>query len=191
LRNTHQHGDIISAKIRWLAIAAGCFSVIFGAAAFGSLFLILGTIVQPRASTSGRWLMWIGTILLTTTVISFGPGVILEQVTLLRQGGKIGVFIIFVIATVLVLWCDVVMLKDALRVSHNLWARGSLDWLVWVAAIALTAVCAWTGRLTVDMYKQGTGLGLDNLLFTVGLDVIVGLFDVALMIHAVKRRRVN
>jgi hypothetical protein len=180
---------VISAKLRCIAVLAGCFSTAFGAAAFGSPFLILGAIVQPRATTSGRWLMWVGALLLSLVAVPFGPGVIVELAYSLRHGEKIGIFLIFVVATALVLCCDVALIGEARTLNHHIWVRGSLDRLVWIAATVLTAVCVWTSTITADVFKHGIGPRFDNLLLVVGLNAIVVLFDVALIIHAIKTRR--
>jgi hypothetical protein len=173
---------------RWLAILAACFSIIFGAAAYGTPFLILGAVIQPRAPTTGRWLVWIGALLLSLTVFSFGPGVLYEQARSLDRGGKVDTFVLFLVSLVLVSVCDIMLVIDALRLNSRLMVRGSLDWLAWIAAGVLTAGCIWIASLVTRGTGYGPGFQLDRVL-QIGLGLTVVLFDVALIIHAITVRR--
>jgi hypothetical protein len=160
---------IVSPKLRWLAILAGCFSAVFGVSAFGAPFLILGAAIQPRARTSGRWLMWLGALLLSLVVVPFGTGAVFEGAKRLgRDNWSSPIFPLFVVSTALMYWCDVALVMEAIRLRRNKWARGSLD--------------------TVQAYRRLNGLRIDLILTTVGLDTLIFCFDVALTIHAVKSR---
>ncbi|MBV9769125.1 MAG: hypothetical protein JOZ32_06115 [Bryobacterales bacterium] len=181
--------DIVSAKLRWLAILAGCFSAVFGVTAFGAPFLILGAAIQPRARTTGRWLMWLGALLLSLIVVPFGTGAVFEGAKRLgRDNWSFTIFPLFVVSTALVYWCDIALVVEALRLKRNKWARGSLDWLVWIAAIVLSTWCVWQDLDTARAYQRLNGLRIDLILTTVGLDTLIFCFDVALIIHAIKSR---
>jgi len=180
---------IVSAKLRWLAILAGCFSAVFGVSAFGAPFLILGAAIQPRARTSGRWLMWLGALLLSLVVVPFGTGAVFEGAKRLgRDNWSSPIFPLFVVSTALMYWCDVALVMEAIRLRRNKWARGSLDWLVWITATVPSALCVWQTLDTVQAYRRLNGLRIDLILTTVGLDTLIFCFDVALTIHAVKSR---
>ncbi len=115
---------IVSLKLRWLAILAGCFSAVFGVSAFGAPFLILGAAIQPRARTSGRWLMWLGALLLSLIVVPFGTRAVFEGAKHLgRDNFSFTLFPLFVVSTALVYWCDVALVMQALRVRRNKWVR--------------------------------------------------------------------
>ena len=176
---------LVSRKIRWLAILAGCSSAVFGAA-FGS-FLTLGAIIQPSARTAGRWLIWLGALLLSLVVVPFGPGVVFEQARLLSRGGNVGILLLFIVSTVLVYWCDAAIVLEAVKSRRNQWVRGGLDWLVWIAAIGLSAWCAWFAASMVYAYRANGRF--DVLLTTVGFGAVILFFDLALIVHAVRTRR--
>ena len=179
---------IVSVKLRWLAILAGCFSAVFGAAAFGASFLILGAAIQPRARTTGRWLMQLGALLLSLIVVPFGTETVFEGAKRLgRDNWSFTIFPLIVVSTALVFWCDIALVVEALRLKRNKWARGSLDWLVWIAATVLSTWCVWQTLDTVRAYQRLNGLRID-ILTMVGLDTLIFCFDVALTIHAIKSR---
>lgn len=181
--------SIVSVKLRWLAILAGCFSAVFGAMAFGAPFLILGAAIQPRARTAGRWLMWLGALLLSLVVVPFGSGIVFEGAQRLgRDNESFTIFPLFVVSTALVCWCDIALVMESLRLRRNGWARGSLDWLVWIAATVLSAWCVWQTLNEVHAYQRLNGLRTDLILTTVGLDTLTFCFDLALIIHAIRSR---
>jgi hypothetical protein len=188
----------MSGKLRLLAILAGCFSAIFGAPAFGAIFLILGAAIQPRAQAPGKWLMWLGALLLSTTVLGFGPGVVFEGIRAqlqshdnIKQAVDDWLFLsTFLAATVLVLWCDVALMWDALRAKQDVEAAGlprrSLEWVAWIVAVLLTV---WSFRSDIHAVRAYRLHGfLDPLLTGVGISAAVLLFDVALIVHAFKAR---
>jgi hypothetical protein len=180
---------VVSGKIRWLAVLAGFSSAVFAAMAFGAPFLILGAVIQPRARTSGRWLIWLGALFLSLVVIPFGTGVVLENARHLgRDNWSFTMFPLFVVSTALVCWCDVALVIDAFKSKGNEWARGRLDWLVWIVAAVLSAYCVWQSTLTVRSYRLNGGLRLDLILTSAALDALILFFDVALVIHAIRCR---
>jgi hypothetical protein len=122
--------SVLSEKLRWLAVLAGCSSAVFGPMAFGSPFLILGAVIQPRARTTGRWLMWLGSLFLSLVVIPFGTAAVFEDARHLGPDNwSFTIFPLFVLSTILVCWLDVALVMEGLRSKCNPWVPGSLDWL--------------------------------------------------------------
>jgi hypothetical protein len=107
-----------------------------------------------------------------------------------RSGHLVGheIFPWFLVSTVLVYWCDVAIVTEALRPRRNKWARGSVDWLVWIAATVLSTWCVWQTFEVVRAYQRLNGLRIDLILNAAGLDTLALCFDVALIRHAVKSR---
>jgi hypothetical protein len=89
-------------------------------------------------------------------------------------------------STVLVCWCDVAFLVEALVHRGNPWVRGNLDPLVWLAALVLSAWSAWLGVPSAGPYHRA-----DSLLMGICLDAIVFAFDGALIVHALKIRPID
>jgi len=135
-----------------------------------------------------QMLMWQGALLLSLMVVPFGTGAVFEGAKRLGRDNWSFPFPLFVVSTALVYWCDVALVMEALRIRRNKWARGSLDWLVWITATVLSAWCVWQTLFTVRAYQRLHGLRIDLILTTVGLDTLIFCFDVALIIHAVKSR---
>jgi hypothetical protein len=151
-RDSKGDGLPVPTRLRWLAVVSACIVSIFAALAYGGLslimgvFLLLGTTIQPRARTSGRWLMWIGGLLLILMVAPFATAIVYEHASIQRQardGAMIAIFALGALSTILVLWCDIALLLEVLKTRGRRWERGSLDWIVWVAAAELTTWCVW------------------------------------------------
>ncbi len=135
----------------------------------GMLFL------QPRARKRDD-VRWIGALLLSFVVLPFGTGVVFEQAKLLQGGGRIDVFSLFVVSTVLMLCCDVALVSECVVAKRNEWVRGSLDSLVWIAAVARKN--GRTNKRKQPPFSRSCKLALTVL-----------CLDVALTVHAVKTRR--
>jgi hypothetical protein len=194
-REDRTSAGVVSAKVRWLAIAAGCSAASFGVAGFGLCFLILGAAIQPRAPITARWLMWIGALLLTLLEVSLAPEMILEGAKLLRSGhgteGAPAYGLLLYLSTILVIWCDVALVMDGLRRRGSQWVRGSLDWVVWIVASALSTWCVLTSTSATHAYWRLGGLRPDIVLAQVGFDAVILVFDLALIVHAIRTRRVT
>ena len=176
---------VVSRKIRWLAILAACSSAVFGAAAFGSPFLLLGTVIQPWARTAGRWLMWLGVFLLSVVVIPLGTAIVFE-----KAARNFTMYPAFVLSTALVYCTDLAIVLEAVRSWKNQRVTGRLDWVVWIAAAGASAWCVWQTTLTAHAYRSLGGLRPDLILNAVGLDALILWFDVALVVLVIKTRRV-
>jgi hypothetical protein len=74
---------------------------------------------------------------------------------------------LFVASTVLVIWCDLAFVMEASRRKCNQWVRGSLDWVVWIAAGVLNTWCVWVSLSDVRAYLRLGGLRLDLILTAV------------------------
>jgi hypothetical protein len=175
-----------SARLRWLAAVGACFSAVFGAPAFGALFLILGGVIQPRAPTTGRWLTWTGALLLSIVVVPSGVALVLEDTKLLRLGDLM--LSLMAVSAALVCWCDGAVVMEGFRSRHSQWVRGSLDWVVWIVAIILSAWLFWSNRFVVSTFTHIHDRP-DLILTTLGFGAFVLVFDIALIIHAVKTHR--
>ncbi|MBZ5631536.1 MAG: hypothetical protein LAO55_00290 [Acidobacteriia bacterium] len=91
----------------------------------------------------------------------------------------------------LMLWCDVELVTDAVLRMRRQAAEvppspPNLDWLVWIAALALSAYYFVLGVFAVRIWPQ---VGLFTLLLSLGFAAVMILFDVALILHSVKPRR--
>jgi hypothetical protein len=192
-RVVHLSNDIISPKLRWLAIATGCVVASTGVLLqwtdpIGPAFLALGAAIQPRSSRPGRWLMWLSA--LSTNVWTSAIAV-----ALLREI-KTGNFplpaLAIYLAFALLLWCDVALVMDAMSPARRQADRvqassGILDWVVWIAALVWSSYFVWWTVLAVRAYRLN--VRFDILLTALGLDAAVLFFDIALIIHALKSRR--
>jgi hypothetical protein len=136
--------------------------------------------------------MWLGALLVSIVVVPFGPGIVFENAHTLRSDHgveAVAIFSMFVASTMLVVWCDVALVMEALRRKHDQWARGSLDWVAWIVAVILSVWCVLGGVRNVRAYRRLGGLGLDTILTSVGFVAVILFFDLALIVHAVKSRR--
>ena len=79
-------------------------------------------------------------------------------------------------------------MMEGLNLNHrHRWVRGPLDWMAWIAAILLSA---WSVREAPGiMYAYRHYGRLDSVLMALAFDALVLLFDVVLIVHAVKNRQ--
>ncbi len=185
----------VSSKTRKLIVCIGFLLAaagLLGAAdPIGAGALILGAIVQPRSRNPGRWLMWVGALLTTIwtgllSVVFFRETVWTRDLPLPDMA--------FILAPPLVLWCDAALAWDTARTRRLREVpaqiqRCSFDWLVWVAAIALSAFYFRSVVPALRAYRLHERL--DILLLNAVLSTVVLLFDLALIVHAVKSRQTN
>ena len=187
--------DIISVKLRRLAIATGCFVAITGLLLWTHpippCFLALGAAIQPRSPRPGRWLMWVSAFSMTVfaAIFLFADGVaaLLSSFTIITLPE-----IVILLAVAAELWCDVALVLEAVqRMRHHPAeaprSRRNLDWVVWIVALAMTAFCFWASVSQAVLYS--TYGRLVNFLPWVGLTAVMLLFDAALIIHAAKHPR--
>jgi glucan phosphoethanolaminetransferase (alkaline phosphatase superfamily) len=115
-------------RVRWLAIAAGCFSGLAGSLLFGPLFLIfpsaqiLGAVIAPHSPRVGKVLMAIGACILTFYAVFFLGRQALGGISVLRVNSDlthIGLFVLLLISLVLVIWCDIALVMFANRAKKT------------------------------------------------------------------------
>jgi hypothetical protein len=111
-------------KVRWLAIAAGCFSGVAGFLLYGLLFLfvpailILGAILQPHSPRLGRWFLSVGALLLSVYVGLFlAPQAVgaIMGLPLDHTFHDWTVASVLLVSVVLVAWSDVALILEAKR----------------------------------------------------------------------------
>lgn len=122
-----KHG-IFPGRIRLLAILAGCISGLIGSlsmgygfAIFPSLLILGAAVAQPLLPRSGRWIMLIGALMLSVAALPFGAEMMFYGIRPLARYhdfNALGVFTLWVMSFLLVAWCDVVLLVEAIRGSR-------------------------------------------------------------------------
>ncbi len=176
----------IPGGIRLLAALASCSAILFSAI-YLTPFLLLGAIIQPWARTTGRWLMWLGALLVSVLVVPYGPAFIVSWLKHPPESSIFSIFPLFVLATLVVYCCDIALIVEAVKSKGNPWSRGKLDSVVWVAASILSAWCVWAIQAMGYAY---THLGIESLFPILAFDAVVIAFDVGLILHALKTRRI-
>ena len=195
--------EVLGPRIRCVAILAACSSVIFGTFVIVSVFLLIGAVIQPRAVKSGKWLMWVGALLLSG-VLPSGYALICHELSgrLADRSRDDIVFWSIALCTVLVVWCDVELLIQAVTAKRRRPAgpvpplRRSWDWVAWIAAGCFSLL---TGTLVVMWFialaaRGFTPFSTDTAgainLVAVWVEFLLAVsFDVALVLSAAKDRR--
>jgi hypothetical protein len=188
-------------RVRWLAIAAGCISGTAGALLFGPLFFlfasvqILGAITQPHAPRSGRLLLSVGACLLSCyTFLFLGPQAF-GAISMWPSDidfNHITLFVLLLISLLSVTCCDVVLVVEARRLRRirrmvNYRFPRAGDWIAWIVAACLSIAFIPTSVWAISVYRRTARFDILALSLVLGLGSI--LFDVALVISAVKIRR--
>jgi hypothetical protein len=193
--------EIIPSRVRWLAIAAGCVSGTAGSLLFGPLFFlfasvqILGAIVQPHSPRSGRLLLSVGAFLLSFyTFLFLGPQAFgaISMWSSYIDFNHVTLFVLLLISLLSVAWCDVALIADARRLSRiqrmaeYRFPRAG-DWIVWIVAACLSVALIPTSVWGIFVYRRTARFDILALSLVLGLGSV--LFDVALVVSAVKIRR--
>lgn len=195
-----QATGIIGATVRWLAIVTGCFCGLVGTLSFGPAFLyypaylILAVIIQPYTIYSGRRLMWVGAYVLSQSALMFVISVY-QGIRLLPLRHDLYVITqlsFYLIAVLLVGWCDVVLVIDGWKSIHAPCTAEQHfprigDWIVWVVAIYLNV--GVYPAISASLFAYRHYRRLDPLLLALVYALVVISFDVALVIHALKTWR--
>jgi hypothetical protein len=163
-----------------------------------SVPLILGATVQSRTPRPGKWLMWIGALVLSCTALYFSWGLMLDD---LRRGLRyhdfmtVAFFYLSIATVILVSWCDLELVVQAIRrtrttgMTEQRFSRVG-EWLVRFMAICLSLWVFPQILLDFTAYRIYLQDGhLVNLVFPVLLQMAVVAFDAALIIRAVKMWR--
>jgi hypothetical protein len=188
--------DIFSARIRWVAIATGVASAL---ALFPILFLlfpallIAGGYIQPRFPTLGKWFVWASAANLWVVVILYDVMMLRDLWGHTRSPEYM--VLAFSAATVLLAWCSVELVADALK---RIRCRTSMPPVeprpvslgLWIFAVGLNL---WFGRqaagwvLAPSLYcPSGNCYPLAMALVQ---EVVVVAFDISLIWRLVKLRR--
>lgn len=155
----------------------------------GPALLALGAAIQPRSPRPGRWLMWVSALSMNALTSEIAVGLLADVKTAL--GTLPGLVILLALA--LVLWSDVELVMDVASRTRleakpvQASPRTNLDWVVWIAAVALSAYYFWRSAYAVRAYRLHGRF--DLVLVALGLDAVAVVLDIALIIRAVKSRR--
>jgi hypothetical protein len=113
---------IVSSKVRWFAVATGCFTAIAGAFALGlgftvvPIFLIVGALLQPRFPRTGRGLMCAGALWLSFWVFDIGILMLIES----HPGNRFGAInLIIVVSVLLIAVCDWVIVIEEVKIRRG------------------------------------------------------------------------
>jgi hypothetical protein len=143
--------------------------------------------------------MWIGAVLLSLVVIPYGSWIVFDLAKeLLRSGHNTSGFVmssLFIVSTALMYWCDATLVMEAVSVRQWRWMRGSLDWVAWFGAITLSAFCIWVDGIRwnapqLNISRAASEASRDSILL-LGVNALILLFDVGLIIHAIRTRRTH
>jgi hypothetical protein len=196
--NQESHNtDLFSVWIRRLAMAVGLLTIgtifILG---WGSLvessFLIVATIVQPHSRQLGKWLMRVSASLLSVMTLPAGIVLLAGYVKILHSYHDVMIlwrFSLTIMANLLVVSLDLALVADAIRQRKNLTmptrlSRDNLDWVVWLAGFVLSVYYLRMSILAVHSYRVFGRI--DSLIIGVALALVVLLFDLLLVVNAVR-----
>lgn len=104
----------VSNKVRWLAGVTGCLTAVT-TSLLGPVFvivpvcLIVGAVVAGRSPRNGRDLIWLGAVLLSLFGLPIGVWI------LFRNGADIRVAMGASLSVILVVLCDVALLREAVK----------------------------------------------------------------------------
>jgi hypothetical protein len=187
--------QLVTPGTRRVAIIAGCLAGVTGSLASGPLFfflpaiLILGAILQRWSPRPGRWLMWLGAVLLTQ---NFGGlcKVALESSQSLGFDQLI-IRSLLILSVGLIWWCDVALVIGVYRTRH----AGTLpdqefpraaDWIVGVVAYLLTVWVVWSTLASLNPLPRGGNWAVLLLLVS-----CVAALDIAFALYISKMRRIR
>lgn len=162
--------------------------------------LILGLIAEWSAPRRGRWLMWAGAAYLTVTLLQMEVRVLPEFLAEWHSGRILGtlgrvVFPFSVASVLLILWCDVALVLDALRNRHNSEtvernSAGAGDWIVWISAL-LFSVYSFSG-IPFLIHSYGHGFHSIDVSMTAGALIVIAVsLDLALLEDAILWLRIG
>jgi len=118
---------ILSAKTRWLAILAGCFTAVTASVsiswllAFWPIILIVGVIAQRRFPRSSLALMSISALSMSLWVVPITLGLLIQSVRTLpsyHDFNIVAVTFLYVVSSLLVISYDVALIIDFLKLTR-------------------------------------------------------------------------
>jgi hypothetical protein len=200
----NQSGTVVSRKTLLLCVAAGCVTGLLGFLSFGWSsaivpgILIFAAIVQPYSLRHGRWLLWVTAFLLTIAVGPICVQGLRTNIPLLKSlhdPNFIGMLFLLFASLLLICGCDLALLIDTLKVRQrrslpNSISRGSHEWISWIGAFLLSLYLIPVSISGSVSY--GSNGRLDVMLLSLALGLTVVVFDLAIVVDAIKigRRRV-
>ncbi len=132
MEQVNSNSRVLPRRIRWLALATGCVSgAVLASFSWPLVFavfpLILCAAVQRVLPRAGRWFISIVAALVSVTVVPAGVVSWWEIVTV--EGSPphdmvgIAVFVSWMLAPLLLIWCDTELILEAVRVRGRLRTR--------------------------------------------------------------------
>ncbi len=151
-------------------------------------FLILAALIQPRAARSGTWLIWVSAFLLSAFSISFLKELLKSQFSDGPWDTSAVIRIVIELASASLLSLDIALLIQAARRDERKattadLTKASLDWLVWILALALSGWVFWGSRHLLSSHLHGD---FGMFLIEVSRVSAVIVFDGALIALGVK-----
>ena len=138
--------------------------------------------------------MWVGAAFLSATLLQMQILILPEFIAELRSYHRLGglgpiVFPLSIASILLIVWCDVALLIDAIKTSRSRIIPGgessrAMDVLVWITALCFSAYSFAGIPFLVRAFNYGFDRR-DILLTDSALILIAIVFDVALVIDAV------
>ena len=189
--------ELVPARTRWLAIAAGCVSGLAGSLPFGPLFaalpaiLVFSAILQRWSPRPGRWLMWLGAFFLTLDVgVFFIPPVLRPSHML--DGSILIVLSLYIVSILLVGCCDLALIIDSRRSrsTPDLTAQGLsrlAEGIIGLIALCLTVYWVWASLASFGPIRRSGRW--DISLFNAPFVIAVAALDTAIVVHAVRKYR--
>ena len=189
----------MSVRLRAVALAAGGVAGVFGMlvsllAPIFSIPLILGALIQPRSPRPGRYLMWVGVLLLNFSLF-YSIQFVFELFSG-QSSGRGEIYFIAVPTAILIPWCWVELILDALRLRQTIRltepSSSPIDeGLVWLLAVCLSA-WALPGiprNLQAPPPDYPLSSFLINLAGSLPIQLAVIVFDIWLLKRATRRLR--
>jgi hypothetical protein len=195
--------EILPTRIRWLAVGAGSaagfcnvgLTLIFPIFSFP---LILGAIVQPRSGRSGRWLVWVGALLLSPSVIFDFVAIVHSIRTwgLYRDAIQVTLFVLCIVTVLLFAWLGAELAFEAIglrRTRARSEEPNSLggELCVWLVAVCLTVWVAFPMHDPRAFLVFLRSSDLASVASVVPLQLAVLALDLGLANRAVKQWRAH
>jgi hypothetical protein len=186
---------------RMLAIVTGILVAITGALGFGPLFaivpsiLIIGAATQNRTAYSGRWLTWLGALLVTMESIPLCGGLVREGLHSVRQYpdfNSVMLLTLSILSLLSVALCDLTLVIDAVRIRRG--RDGAerptpADWLVWLVAGCVTVWLVPAGVTGVFTYRHSGRVEI--LMTSIVFSAATILLDIAIIIKGIRACRIR
>jgi len=158
-RSEHRIRVIVASKIRWLAVATGCFTGVAGSVAFTWGFaivpsiLIAGAIVQPLFPRAGRVLMCAGALALSFWVLIFWALILPES----RFANRPAAVVLTLASGLLVALCDVGIVIEEVKLRRT---QGLQKTPIISVSNQMRWLAGVTGCFTAVGFAMVQGLGL-------------------------------